>query len=146
MTKVRYIRDAKTLNRICNRPDILPQVAPGYEAVDMTEFFRRPGNMAMKVGRAVMLFAPRKRGYYEIHYLIPSDLRGKEGLAAVRQMVNEVFTKHRARAILGSVPCAHMPSRVFSRALGALPTGKGRDAAGRDCIHYILEREHWAEL
>lgn len=102
--------------------------------------------MAMKVGRAAMLFAPRKRGYYEIHYLLPSDLRGKEGLAAVRLMVNEVFTKHRARAILGTVPCAHMPSRVFSRALGALPNGTGKDASGRDSIHYILERENWAGL
>lgn len=146
MAKVRRIYDAKTLNRICNRPDILPFVAPGCAYVDITGFFKRKGNMALKYGRAVMLFALCRKGEYEIHYLIPSDIRGKEGLAAVRKIVDLVFTKHRAKAILGAVALDHMPSRVFSRALGALPVGRCHDASGRECIRYRLECIRWATL
>lgn len=144
MPKVRRIADAKTLNKLVNRPDVISLIAPDYERLDMSEFFRRPGNVALKYGRAAMLLALRKRGIYETHYVIPEDMRGPEGLAASREMINYAFTALKARAMVGKVPKLHLRSRVFTRALGAMPTGPCRDASGTECIGYILEAKRWS--
>ncbi len=145
MPRVRRITDAKTLNKAVNRPDVLPTLAPGYESLDMSGFFKRRGNIALKYGRAVVLLAPRKGGVYEMHYILPEDMRGCEGLAAVREVVNYAFTALRAKTIVGKVPKHHLRSRVFARALGAMPTGPCRDAEGTECIGYVLEAKQWAD-
>lgn len=140
MTKIRRFYDAKTLNKLVNRADILPYVAPGYESLDASAFFKRPGNVAFKAGRGAMLFAERRKGVYDTHYLFPTDMRGPEALKIARAIVAEVFTSLRAKAMVGKVPVEHMRSRVFTRALGFVPTGRCRDSSGRKCIGYILER------
>lgn len=146
MSKIRRFYDAKTLNKLVNRSDILPYVAPGYAQIDVSDFFKRPGNVAFKAGRAAIIFARRRKGVYEMHYLFPTDMRGPEALKIARAILSEVFTSLRAKAIVGKVPVENMPSRVFSRALGALPTGSCRDASGRECVGYALRRERWMSL
>lgn len=144
MAKVRRIYDAKTLNKIVNRPDIIAMLAPDYSSLEMGPFFKRKGNVALKHGRATMLFAQRRKGLYEAHFLIPAEMRGREGLHAARAMMGYVFTSLNARAIVYKVPEQHMPSRIFCRALGGETTGPCKDAAGTDCIGYIMERDKWA--
>lgn len=147
MAKIRRFYDAKTLNKAANLPEVLPQVAPGYESIDLSGCLKKQGTIALKCGRAVMLFAARsKKGVYEAHYLFPADIRGKEALGVVKDMLREVFTTYRARVIVGDVPLSHMPARIMSRAAGCLPCGRRYDALGRECIHYRLERDKWAGL
>lgn len=143
MPKVRRITDAKTLNKIVNRPDVLPLLAPDYESLDMSGFFKNPNNTALKYGRVCVLVSALKRKKYDFRYIIPEDLRGADGLRAVKEIVNYAFTELHAEAILGKVPVDHIRSRVFARALGAMPSGKCRDASGARCIKYILERAKW---
>lgn len=147
--KVRRFYDLPTLEKAVNRDDVLPYVAaatPGEHWLDMSAFFKRKGNMAFKGGRGVMLACLRSRGVYEIHYLFPTDMRGPVASQIAKEVLRLLFTEYRARAIVGKVPVGNLPSRMFSRHIGGVSTGKCRDHTGNPCIGYKLERSRWVEL
>lgn len=136
-------RDEATalLNALANEPANLTQL--GYEWIDLSSFFDRPGNLAIGDERGVGLFAETEPGVFEGHYLFRCNTRGKAALHLARDIITHLFTLHDARAIVGRVPDANKASRLLSRALGFTPQGASVSPDGRSCVDYRLERSEW---
>ena len=129
------------LNWLVNDPAILAQL--GYTKIDLSGFFKRPGNVALGDENGVALFGDRGDGVYEGHYLFPPHCRGKEALARSREFIDTIFTLHGARTIVGETPADNVAARIFSRALGF--TRQGTSVLnGRSCVVYHMERDQWA--
>lgn len=133
------------LNHVVNQPEVLAEIAPGYERVDLSRFFDHPRNMMCGDERGVLLFAYRGQDVYELHYCFTAQLRGRAALQAVRAALKTVFTRHNAVAICGATPRDNRAARMMNRALGARPIGVSVDIHGRTCINYVLERVRWAK-
>lgn len=134
------------LNMLVNQPEILPHMAPGYWRMDMSEFFNRPGNLAVGDARGMVLFGNMGDGKYEVHYMLTSSLRGPAALKRIKEAFNALFTYRDAVAIVGATPRENRAARAMNRALGGRPIGEKVDSLGRPSIIYILERKTWATL
>lgn len=133
------------LNWVVNQPEVLPFLAPGYENVNMAAFFKNPKNIMLGDDRGLVLFGHVGDGIYEMHYLFTHALRGRKALLAIKTALKAMFTKYGAVKIVGNTPRDNQPARVMNRALGGIPIGTSKDAQGRPCTTYMLERSKWAE-
>jgi hypothetical protein len=134
------------LNLLVNQPEILPYMAPGYLRVDLDNFFDNPGNLVIGDARGVVMFANMGDGNFEVHYMLTSNLRGRERLQRIKEAFTALFTYRDAVAIVGATPRDNHAARMMNRALGGRPIGEKIDSQGRQSIIYILERKTWATL
>lgn len=131
------------LNAICNRPEMLEALAPGFDSVDMSAFFDRPGNVFLGDADGAAIFAekPNEPGVFEGHYLLVPGRPGNADLA--RSFLRTMFTEHGASAIWGFTPKENAGARALSRLLGFAPRGTSLLPSGRSCVIYVLERTRW---
>lgn len=122
---------------------MLEHVAPGYDSFDLTEFVYDTDNVCLMSNGAVAIFAGIGDAAYEGHYLFPAYVRGRKALTVAKDMLRAMFTTYKARAIHGHVSRSHRAARTLTRALGFTVVGDSRDALGRECVHYLLERDAW---
>lgn len=134
------------MNRIANRPEVLPWVAPGHTDVDLSQFFDRPGNLMVGNERGVILFGDLGEGLYSCHLLFTSRLRGSDALRAIKIAFSDLFTYKNCVAITGLIPRENRASRAMVRALGCRLIGQTVDLHGRSCNSYLLERKTWVTL
>lgn len=132
------------LNWVANQPEVLLNMAPGYESVELSKFFRDPKNVMLGDDRGVLLFGHQGSGVYEMHYLFTHALRGRKALLAAKTALKTMFTTYGATKIVGATPRDNQPARVMNRALGGRLTGTSIDGSGRCCLNYELERATWA--
>lgn len=139
-------KDIDLLNAICNRPEMLAALAPGYDSVDMSGFFERPGNVFLGDADGAAIFAekPGEPGVFEGHYLLVPGRAGNVDLA--RSFLRAMFTDHGAQAIWGFTPKENAAARALSRLLGFAPRGTSLLPSGRSCVIYVLERTRWETL
>ena len=142
--KPEQLWDAELLNRIANEPRNQQQL--GYTDIDLSGFFERPGNVALGNDKGVALFAYLGRNKWEGHYIFSSEMSGDESIVLAREILDLMFTKLNASAILGQVLADNRPARHLTRALGFAPVGTSVSPSGRSCVNYKLERAHWAAL
>lgn len=133
----------RILESVMNRPEVLPNVAPGMAEVGAGTYFDNPTNLMFGDERGVALFHVIADGLVEGHYLLTDEIRGAERLSVLRGFLLQLFTLHDAWAIQGNTPREMLHARCINRALGFRPVGTSVDADGRDCIKYILERSTW---
>lgn len=131
------------LNRVIG--DMMPHwpgLAPGFDRVDMSAFFERPGNFMLGDADGIALFGLISPGVYEGHYLFP----GRASIDKCRQFMSTVFIDHYADAIVGHVPVENRAARTMTRALGFTRQGTSVSFTGRSCVDYVLERRKWETL
>lgn len=136
------ITDPGFLNLVANHPAVLDQI--GLTKLDLSNFFRNDGNVALGVNEGVALFGYRGNGVYEGHYLFTPALRGKRALAIARLMLAHMFTTRGARVIVGETPVSDRAARHFTSALGFTRRGTTTDTQGRPCVVYEMDRASWA--
>jgi Protein of unknown function (DUF2824) len=134
------------LNNLANLPDVLPNIAPGHEHVDLAEFFTRPGNLMVGDERGVVCFINLGEAMYGAHWLFAPGYRGKYAIRVIREAFSALFTYREAVAITGLIPREHRASNVMAHALGCRRIGVSQDSHGRSCNSYIMERVRWATL
>lgn len=136
----------KLLNTVANQPEVLSWVAPGFDRVDLSAFFDRPGNLMLGNALGVVLFSNMTEGLYSAHFLFTDRLRGPDALHAIKLAFSSLFTYRDCVAITGLIPRENRASRAMVRALGCRQMGQAIDAAGRACNSYIMERARWVTL
>lgn len=134
------------LNAIVNRPEVLPWVAPGCDHFDASPFFTNPNNLLLGNEKGLVAFVCLGEGFYSCHILLTESLRGRDAMTALRMSFTALFTLRECVAITGLIPRENRASRAMVRALGCRPIGSSKDAHGRACISYIMERGTWATL
>jgi len=144
MHRVERVYDAAVINCAVNLPEVLPQVARGYEDFDLTEFVTDKRNVALRAGEAFAIFAHKGAGVYEGHYLFPASVRGPRAKEAARAMICHMFTRVGASAIHGHIPRSHRAARALTYALGFAFVGKSLNVDNEVCAHYVLEKDKWA--
>lgn len=132
---------ATKLNRLANRPEILQNIYPGAETIDLTALALAPHTfIAFYDDGNAGLFYPHGRALqWEGHFLF-TTLRGKAAAAMGRWCCSALFDYTPAAGIVGQVPVEHKAARVMARAIGCLRVGPSVDALGRSCIRYVMER------
>lgn len=133
------------LNYVANHPDVLPGLAPGHQALDLTGFFAEQRNVMFGDTRGLILFVLLPDGEaFEMHWLLTRAIRGAAALGMARNAVRTMFTNYDCCAIVGATPRENLAARRMNCALGGLPVGVSQDSQGRPCINYRLERRRWA--
>lgn len=134
---------ATKLNRLVNRPEILPNVYPGADSLDLTALALEPHTfIAFYDDLNAGLFFPHGRGMqWEGHFLF-ATLRGKAARAMGQWCCSALFDYTPAVAIVGLVPLENKPARIMARAIGCRPVGRSVDVLGRACTRYVMERGH----
>lgn len=135
---------AGLLNYVANHPDVLRFVAPGYQALDLSDFFKVKENVMFGDERGLILFLYQPDHTYKMHWLLTEAIRGRAALKMARNAIATMFTNYDCCAITGSTPRENLAARRMNRALGGVPTGVSKDSLGRPCIDYKLERRSWA--
>ena len=138
--------DAALLNTVVNTSEVLMNVAPGYAELDVSQHLEKPENFIVGSRKGLVLFNKLDQGYYEIHYLLTSQLRGRERFQLIRDAIWQLFTYRDCYAIVGPTPRENRAARAMNRALGGTPIGAKVDNLGRACIIYKLERKTWLLL
>lgn len=134
------------LNGLANLPDILPNIAPGHEVVDLADFFQRPGNLMLGDARGVVCFINLGEAIYGVHWIFAPGHRGQYALRTIREAFSALFTYREAVAITGLIPRENRASCAMARALGCRRIGESKDFSGRPCFSYIMERSKWVTL
>lgn len=134
------------LNAIVNRPEVLPWVAPGRDHFDASDFFLNPNNLLLGNKKGLVAFVCLGEGFYSCHILLTESIRGRDALTALRMSFTSLFTLRECVAITGLIPRENRASRAIVRALGCRPVGSAKDAFGRSCMSYIMERGTWETL
>lgn len=134
------------LNFVVNQPEVLARVAPGYQDVDMSGFFKNPKSLMFGDEHGLVIFGYIGDGLYEGHYLLTNTADRRKAFSLMRKAIRAVFTEHHATAINGATPRDNLTARMVNRALGFHPVGETTDTMGRPCIRYRLERKLWEAL
>lgn len=136
------------LNALANQPGIIAALAPGYQNIDLSEFFKREGSIMLGDEHGAALFTLLEPGVFEGHYLLPSRTYSDQHpiIDVCRGFLREMFTERGAQTIVGYTPVENYPARAMSRALGFTPQGSSVSQSGRSCVKYVLERRAWATL
>ena len=134
---------ATKLNRLANRPEILVNIHPGADTLDLTPLALAPHTfIAFYDDLNAGLFFPHGRGMqWEGHFLF-ATLRGKAARAMGQWCCSALFDYTPALAIVGLVPLENKPARIMARAIGCRPVGRSVDVLGRACTRYVMERGH----
>lgn len=134
---------ATKLNRLANRPEILANLHPGADMLDLTPLALAPHTfIAFYDDLNAGLFFPHGRGMqWEGHFLF-ATLRGKAARAMGQWCCSALFDYTPAVAIVGLVPLENKPARIMARAIGCRPVGRSVDVLGRACTRYVMERGH----
>jgi hypothetical protein len=132
---------AGKLNRLANRPEILPNIYPGADMLDLTPLALEPHTfIAFYDDCNAGLFFPHGRSMqWEGHFLF-GTLRGKAARALGQWCCSALFDYTPALAIVGQVPLENKAARIMARAIGCRPVGRSVDLLGRACTRYLLER------
>lgn len=138
--------DLELLNAVANTPEVLAGAAPGYADLDLSAFLDAANSAMIGSRKGLVLFAEVSPCYYEMHYLLTNQLKGRERLQLIKDAIWQVFTYRECYVIVGATPRENRAARAINRALGGLPIGAKVDTLGRDCIIYKLERVKWAHL
>lgn len=111
------------------------------------EWFFSIGGVALEHDGGCMPFVPLDGfpGYFDTHFLFPSDMRGIRALNSARAMLREMFTTHDACVITGTISRSHRAARWFIRQLGFVPIGTS-ELDGPPVVHYALDRTEWLGL
>ncbi len=134
---------ATKLNRLANRPEILTNLHPGADTLDLTPLALAPHTfIAFYDDLNAGLFFPHGRVMqWEGHFLF-ATLRGKAARAMGQWCCSALFDYTPAVAIVGLVPLENKPARIMARAIGCRPVGRSVDVLGRACTRYVMERGH----
>ena len=138
---MRRIVDPVELEEALNEPSVLAACAPGFEHISVLDL---KSILAFKANGGVFIFTEREPFVFEGHYVCPPSVRGLDIKKGCQEVFHELFTTYNARAICGLTPRSNRAARVMNRALGFKPVANMSDAAGQDCILYVLERSRWA--
>lgn len=133
------------INGVFNRPEVLASVAPGFQRLDFSELYSATDSFAFYEDGVLGLFTREDEGF-EAHAVSLHTKPGKDAVSAAKRMLDRVFTVSGAPAIKARIPRENRASRVFCRATGFTPSGDCRDALGRECVMYTLERRAWEML
>ena len=134
---------ATKLNRLANRPEILTNLHPGADTLDLTPLALAPHTfIAFYDDLNAGLFFPHGRGMqWEGHFLF-ATLRGKAARAMGQWCCSALFDYTPAVAIVGLGPLENKPARIMARAIGCRPVGRSVDVLDRACTRYVMERGH----
>jgi len=135
--------NSKFVNDWVNRSEILPYVTPpqlSVDKLDITSAVEDRETLWLVYGDAMAVFSPLGDREYDGHYLFKSSCRGKKALFAAQKLLDEVFTRYRALAIVGRISRDNRAARYITRALGFHPTGADLSDG---YVEYRLERTQW---
>lgn len=83
---------------------------------DFESWVNNPKNIMWEEGSSIGLATYEYPGVYSLHWFY--TVRGKEAMALAREMVNDLFTNHPARAVRGLTPVKNRAARLAARWLG----------------------------
>lgn len=114
------------------------------EQIDLSDFYKRNGNVAFWCPLGGMMFPYVEAGVYDSHFLFIPGHSAAEIKKYAAAMLDEMFTKHGARVIKGYPPRDNRAVRVIGTALGyrKIPNADVTDALGRDCETYEMRKNH----
>jgi hypothetical protein len=152
MTTILRETDASRINAVCNHPEVRPWVlAPGQEAVDLSDFIARPGNVVLMnaAGTGGIAFEQHEPGVYEAHTQFLPEARGRAALADVRAMLAHMFLGTDAMEIVTRCPAHNRPAEALARAVGGTlefeRPGAWQTEAGPVAVrYYALRYPDWA--
>ncbi len=136
------------LDYLANHPRIKPTTGVGEdEVIDMSAFYNRRRNIALKCPIGGMIFAHESDDIFVAHFLFISGHSGKLIKKYATEMLTEMFTNQGARVIRGYIPRDYRAARIMASALGFTHIIEDTvDAMGRICTTYEMSKEKWQTL
>lgn len=97
--------NAARLNRVCNDPSVLPEIAlPGQDHLELTPLVADLRNVALMCDEGGILAKWQEPGIYEIHTQFTERYRGVSAVRTVREMISWLFLHSPAMELQTQVP------------------------------------------
>lgn len=142
--------NAKRLNRVCNDPSVLPDVAlPGQTALDLTPLVSDLRNIALMTDEGGILAHWREPGIYEIHTQFTAAYRGVGAVKSVREMISWLFLQSPAMELQTKIPSSNRAAHGLVQAISGRLEFDRQDAwplpDGKFCSmdYYTLRYSDW---
>lgn len=139
---------AARINAVVNHEAVRSWVTmPGQDTLDLTEAVADPRNVILMTedGTGGIVFHQHEPGIYEAHTQFLPEARGRQALAAVREMIDHMFVATDCMELLTRCPAGNRPAEALARAVGgvldferasAWPTPEGAVAVRFYAIRY----------
>lgn len=108
------------VNAIANHPSVRPTIEGGDHYIDSRELISNTDNVVYAGEEGVVIFtclAPGT-GWFQGHIGLLPDSRGRAGLRAGQECLDDLFTRFDASAVVAAVPLQLRAARMFCKMLG----------------------------
>ncbi len=137
------------VNRVCNDPSVLPEVAlPGQETLDLSPVVADLRNIVLMCDEGGIIAHWREPGVYEIHTQFTERYRGVSAVRTTREMVSWLFLHSPAMELQTKVPDCNAGAQGLVKAINGRFEFERADAwqgsAGLCCVaYYTLRWSDW---
>lgn len=142
--------NAKRINRVCNDPSVLPEVAlPGQESIDCTALVGDLRNIVLMADGGGIIALWQEPGIYEIHTQFVESARGIGAIRTVREMISWLFLRSPAMELQTKIPASNKAALGLVRAINGRLEFEREDAwqlaDGTSCRmdYYALRWSDW---
>lgn len=149
---IERIFDPAVVNAISNHWSILPAISAGRDEIDATPFVEDVRNIHLAGEFGIAIFHHIDNGWYEAHYRVLPQGRGKWALGFLIGALTWMFAhpdveEIRCRVPRGHIACRAIVRRVCAEFLFTLPQG-WIDEDGRpiEADIYSMTRQRWERL
>lgn len=115
---VERTNDAIRINEIANHPAIRPWIAPGYDAVDLSDKVAEPANVMLVGDHGAFVVFNYGGGIYEAHTMVLPEGRGEWCRMFCVAGTTYMFCVTDCAEILTRVPHGHTSADRLTRAMG----------------------------
>ena len=149
---IERIYDPAVVNAVSNHWSILPAICAGQKQLDASPFIGDPRNIYLAGEFGIAIFHDLGNGWYEAHYRVLPQGRGKWALGFLIGALTWMFARPEVAEIRCRVPRGNYACRAIVRCVCAqfeftLPSGWiDEDGDPIEADIYSMSRERWQRL
>jgi len=111
--------DVERINRVLRDPSVLASASIGQEVPeDISDFVENEKNVCLFTEHGGFMCFQFQPGWFDVHAAFLPEGRGKYALAAFRQAISELFSRHDARCLVAFIPDTNPAAGQLARWVG----------------------------
>lgn len=118
---IKILEDAKVINEVANKPEVLPFIGPELESIDLSDCLNYPSRYLFLTNEeqtAITLWDMYSPGVWEAHTMFTKECRGRKAIETGKAMLDYLHTIRPVLLVWGQTPVNNKPANWFNQQVG----------------------------